>query len=72
VLARSQRNSLDITGHAGPKQKHMCLSLPWNPMAFKEMDLPLWKRKGGRTARAPWFAGKVPGIIYYSDQVTSL
>lgn len=72
MLAGSQRNSLDITGDVGLKQKHMCTPLPWNLVALKEMDLSLWKREGGKTALAPLFARKMPGIIYYADQVPSL
>lgn len=53
VLARSPRNILDITGNAGLKQKHMCLPLPRNLMAFKEMNLSLWTSEGGKPASTP-------------------
>lgn len=52
MSARSPRNGLAITEDAGPKQKHMCPPLSWNIMAFKEMDLSLWKGEGGDTALA--------------------
>lgn len=66
-----QRNSLDITGHAGLSKNicaRLCLGIQWPLRKW----IYLCGRGKGKNCKGPTVLGKVPGIIYYSDQVTSL